>query len=400
MINTTLQPTRLQLGGHEVPVIHHNGFAWLLGLDGSLMKLPATVLDQYSAQVAQELQKQGFFGPLTPPDTFYVTVIPEMSCNLRCGYCIQNESVTAGAVKRVPGLHMNDNTAAATVAFIERQRLAQGKAGVDLLLFGGEPLLWAQGCYNLLKRIAHLRSAGLVTNATRLSPAVAARLVALGVRDIQVTFDGAQAKHDAVRLSVAGRGSYETIVSNLAATEELDFRRKLRINLTQTNVASIEQLFDDLAGRLTPWLYQVDLALVDDNGVGWNQALAPGQSATERQIELYRYAAALGFDTGLPSLGGCTYCDQKFGRGGAVINADGRLYASWDTAGFIGMNVGDVWDGYEAAAPNNEWKWRPCGYKSTNRNPNDDSPQAIADALFVLAVERASRGGSHDAVLN
>jgi uncharacterized protein len=308
--------------------------------------------------------------PETDDPFMGATVIPQMGCNAACGYCIQNLRTTPSEVERVPGYWMNDQMIRDTVAFIERQRQSQKKKGVILSIFGGEPLLNVQRCYRLLEEVEHLASASIITNGVLLTPEVATGLTARGVHSIQITFDGAREQHDAIRVLAAnGGGTYDRIVYNLQQVDALPVlpHRQLRVNVTRSNLARLDELVDDLAEKLNPTNWTLYFALVDDNGIGWNDGLNPDELVGSRLAQLARQAAAHGFIPSLPSSKtvNCSYCSDPFGQGGMVVNADGRLYSCWDTAGFPDMSVGHVRTGY-ASPRDNDHKWVQCGFRSTN----------------------------------
>lgn len=361
---TVLRRSLVRLRGESFPAITANGRTWLfmgaepVPVPSALLRVPRVL----SWLLAEHLQSG-------EESVLSATVIPQMGCNLRCGYCFQNVR-RIPVVQRVEAAWMTDETIAVTAAFIERQRVAQGLDGVSLLVFGGEPLLNPDRPCALLRSIQHLKRAAMVTNGVFLTPEVAVRLAEAGLHHIQITFDGARADHDKVRISASGRGTYDVIVDNLAALDKLSVLpgRSLRVNVTHSNLAGLGSLIRDLADRLEAARWGLNLSLVDDNKIGWDDVLEPGQSVESAFIALLRLAAGLGFRVPTPGKAskGCQFCSEPFGAGGMVVNADGRLYSCWETAGFTHMAVGDVWDGY-LPAQGNEARWVECGANSQNQ---------------------------------
>lgn len=153
--------------------------------------------------------------------------------------------------------------------------------------------------------------------------------------------------------------------------------------MTQSNLAGLRALLTDLASKLTPGNWQPYFALIDDNNIGWSDVLTPGQNIGEALAELARLASKLGFAPALPGVGDCGFCSVPFGGGGIVVNADGKLYSCWDTAGFTQMSVGDVWSGYIPAEPNGH-KWVSCGYRSLNQGDQPSRSGQLQELDWTL----------------
>ncbi len=389
MVSPTLQRSIVALDKTDYAVLTQGRRSWLFAqrlipLPSALLRMPIVL----GWLLRDHLRLQ-------PRTTLAATVIPQMGCNAACHYCIQNVTVSPTSVQRVKASWMNDAVMDATVKFIEQRRVTLGMKGIDLNIFGGEPLLSPERCYRLLERLAHLSSAVIVTNAVLLSVDVARGLTERGVRGIQITFDGARKDHDNIRVLAANDGpTYDTIVTNLAAIDALDVlpNRQLRVNVTATNLAGLSGLLYDLAAKLTPKRWVVYFAVVDDNDVGWQDSVAPDQTLGMALADLARLAARLGFALPYPDgVGECGFCSKSFGEGGMVVNADGKLSSCWDTAGFPGMVVGDVVTGY--AAEGNKNKWVQCGYRSVNQGPlntRGGDLEELAWAIRELTVLRAT----------
>ncbi len=257
------------------------------------------------------------------------------------------------------------------------------------MLFGGEPLLDPARCYKLLDQVKALGGASIVTNGVRLTPDVAQELTARKVRRVQITFDGAQEQHDQVRVRAADGGpTYETILENLVSFDTLPVLpgRSLRVNVTQTNAPGLGLLVKDLAAHLDPARWMLYFALVSDNDIGWDDVLPGGSASVSNMlVDLTCQAAEAGFIVPAPvsEETECGYCSKSFGKGGMVVNADGRLYSCWETAGYPEMAVGDVRGGY-VLLEGNEHKWVQCGYKSQNQATRTGCGDNLAELNWTL----------------
>lgn len=177
-------------------------------------------------------------------DQLLLTLAPTIACNLACSYCFESDHRAEFLTRE------------------EEQRLLRfirgklrGRRRLHVVWFGGEPLLHPESILRLsaeMIRIASFAgaaySAEIVTNGTRLTDELAAKLAARRVSGAQITIDGPAAVHDLLRPTLGGKPSYEaTIAGALAAHRHLSVY--LRMNLDRRNVASIPDLLTDLVER-------------------------------------------------------------------------------------------------------------------------------------------------------
>lgn len=86
----------------------------------------------------------------------------------------------------------------------------------------------------------------MTTNGYLLTPPRFRRLVDLGVRGYQISFDGFEDSHDRTRRRRDGAGTFSTIWSNLLATRDIDerFNVMIRCHITPSTLDETEQLID------------------------------------------------------------------------------------------------------------------------------------------------------------
>lgn len=175
-------------------------------------------------------------------------LMPTEQCNFRCVYCY--EDFQEGQMPRP--------VVEAVKALIAR-RISQ----LDLLSldwFGGEPLLAfpvieeVQGfARELVRNHPEVRLRGsITTNGSLLTRRRFERLLELGVRSFQISFDGTREMHDTTRRRLGGGGSFKAIWRNLLAVRRSmqPFDVKLRLQITRDNLHAIEQLLPLLAREL------------------------------------------------------------------------------------------------------------------------------------------------------
>ena len=330
-----------------------------------------------------------------PVRAYYLTVLTTTTCNLGCAYCFQNTGAAEPDSFKPPRIRartLDGGAARDIAAFTGRQMSAAGVRDLDLLVFGGEPLLVPGTVFTLLESLAPLglQRARMISNGVRMTPQLARRLCDAGLGEVQITFDGEQADHDAVRHDHRGRGTYRTILENLAeAQRTTGLRFSLRINVTAGNTDGIDALIRDLGNHLDAARCALHLALVDGTAAGFAATTDPGLLA-DRFVAWHLAALEQGFQVSPPaSHTRCLYCDKRRGAEGAVVNADGTLYSCWDSAGQDGFDVGTVTEGYYADR-RVEDRWVRCGYQD-GREPRPEAQRAVDRATVAVLEWTRSR---------
>ncbi|GAA4605245.1 hypothetical protein GCM10023195_18150 [Actinoallomurus liliacearum] len=339
---------------------------WFLGPGGVARLRPGHLAPDGTLRPGTErqLDERGLLST-APRKGYSLTVLTSTDCNLGCGYCFQNVGQdTAGGTRppRITHARLTSETITSILEFAGRRMAAAELERLTILLFGGEPLLNARGCLELLARAADygLARAWMISNATLLTPRLARELSGLGLDTIQVTFDGDRADHDRIRVRRSHGGTFDTIVRNIArASEASTIHWLLRVNVSHHNHRGIDALIGRLSAALDPARCSIYFARVGDVGVGYgNDLLHTGELAASF-TRWHRRALELGFTVARPQARRqCNTCGHA-GRYGAVVSADGTLSSCWETAGKPDWKVGTVTEGYLPAAVTGE-RWIAC----------------------------------------
>jgi uncharacterized protein len=171
-------------------------------------------------------------------------ILPTEKCNFRCTYCYEDFLIGK----------MKPDVQAAIERLLDR-RIPE-LAVLSISWFGGEPLV-ARDVVLRLSKYASLKSrehgvsfnGGLTTNAYLLTPALFEELVSYDQTFFQITLDGWEEKHDAVRRQANGKGTFSRIWDHLVAMRQIDadFRIQLRIHVRRDNFESIAYLLKQIA---------------------------------------------------------------------------------------------------------------------------------------------------------
>ncbi len=177
------------------------------------------------------------------PALLHLVVMPTEQCNLRCVYCYEDFAPGRMPPPVVHGLKRFLNSRA--------PELNQ----LWIAWFGGEPLL----AFDIVADIqAHIQalsrrheqlssSASMTTNAFLLNRRRLERLLALGVREYQITLDGPRELHDRKRIRPGGGGTFDRIWGNLLAAREVkgEFAVLIRLHIDRDNHQALDQFIDD-----------------------------------------------------------------------------------------------------------------------------------------------------------
>jgi uncharacterized protein len=177
-------------------------------------------------------------------------ILPTEKCNFRCTYCY--EDFEEGRMKKpiVQGV---------------KALLAGRSPDMDFLSiewFGGEPLL-AKSVVLDISRFAmsmaflhpHLHYHGsMTTNGALLDFSTLTELSNVGVRSFQISLDGPKDVHDQSRLRADGKGTFETIWTNLLSIRDSDLpvNVTLRLHVTAENYSLMDSLLADIKREFLP----------------------------------------------------------------------------------------------------------------------------------------------------
>lgn len=166
-------------------------------------------------------------------------------CNLRCKYCFEKHRQDKIMSKEVIKKGLD---------FLCQNSLAEGSKRFHAMIFGGEPLLCPDELeylleygYSLADKYNARFSAGIVTNATILTPRVQEILrkyIPKGL-GVQLSVDGVKESHDMYRVTRTGKGSFDIIERNIPKWKELFKNHMNQINVHGClNKQTLKYLYD------------------------------------------------------------------------------------------------------------------------------------------------------------
>ncbi|MDA1237211.1 MAG: radical SAM protein [Acidobacteria bacterium] len=148
-------------------------------------------------------------------------------CNLNCSYCYMF-NLADRTYDRVPRCCETETAKTAVELLAEHARRA-GRSAINVVLHGGEPLLWpADRFAALFESIGKIRSSGLAVSVSLQTNGLvvpAALLTLLAEHDVTLGFslDGPEAVNDQARVGDDGKGSYRRVLDSMRQTLDRGF---------------------------------------------------------------------------------------------------------------------------------------------------------------------------------
>jgi uncharacterized protein len=293
------------------------------------------------------------------PDTFYPVIAYTSRCDLACSYCFE-EGINRNT-------QQSEYTIEKTLFWIEKYLKDKGPfKGVNLGLFGGEPLLDIKMGQQFIDGVKEISNSyginfdfGVTTNGTHLKRDLIEKWYKDGLNYVRVTLDGPRNIHDARRFKLSGKGTYDLILNNLVEISDIDgIRIGIEINIDNQNAYCLDGLLDDIEKfglkhrvELTP--EQTLETLTSSCGSGdstkahhCNKHCLEGSKLSKAFVYVVDRIIERGFS--LPEFIGVYYPCVFVQKHHLVIDWSGDMYKCSFTMGNKEMCVGNVSDGLNA----------------------------------------------------
>jgi uncharacterized protein len=184
-------------------------------------------------------------------DILFLLFSPTNTCNMSCPYCYQGDK----SAKNLDSKYLSPENIEAVKEFVHRTITnphATPIKSVNVEWFGGEPLLQKGIIRDLSKYILNLVDehklgffGHIITNGYLLDDKTWELFEECRITDVQVTIDGNEEMHNKMRSLVSGKGSYATILENVARMPKGKFNLTIRINGDREVFDHLPTLFDD-----------------------------------------------------------------------------------------------------------------------------------------------------------
>ena len=264
---------------------------------------------------------------------FSATIELTETCNFRCQYCYQPHEAK----------NLEPDAEQRIIKYLKRR--LRDVPHLHLNWFGGEPLIKidvleriAREMTDEAKKTGHDLSQFITTNGYLLDHAMAHRLATIGIENVQITLDGDQQTHDALRPLSTGKGTYQKVLAACGHVVAAGMELMVRINVTKWNAGRVGTLLDDLAEHgVSPVNTVIHAVRAIDHGncAGpIQQQLFTNADFAKAWIGILGVVKSHGY--GLPSLAprayNCTFDLHKT----VMIGGDGSLRHCSSSSGLLG----------------------------------------------------------------
>lgn len=262
--------------------------------------------------------------------TLFITIIPTLSCNFRCLYCYESNSLKIISESTLENLKLY------ILKNIKRYH------SVMINWFGGEPLLCLDVIISFMEQINKICKkecipviSQMTTNGYYLTQDVFLKLYNQKILYYQVSLDGISPVQNQYRPSKDGTDSYSKVLQNLKDiknTKKKNFQIGIRSNISVHSYRKVRMLIDILAESFREdkrYVYLV-CKICDWGGKrvsSFDDALFTEEDFLSVEDELLQYAAEKGLNIEQAGYkyrgeGICDYLKNS----AFILNADGLLY--------------------------------------------------------------------------
>lgn len=289
------------------------------------------LVDEYEDNRYRDFLKIAYLKNAFGSDCLSLTIVPTVTCNLRCPYCFE-ESKPVGI--------MNDETIEKLIRFIK----INAKTGkISITWFGGEPLLGVNAIEKILRHLSEdkdikLISHSIVTNGTLLNAKARDIFKKYPLDKIQITFDGLPHSHDSKRFFESGQGSFDVIIKNVNdfIKENKDTHISFRVNVDNDNKHEYTQMHRFLHENFKDGNISVYPALLRANKGCESETFMTTEDHLEFCASLWRNK----IEDIYPSKCSKGFCATSISS--HVVGPKGELYVCWEHVGKNNKIVGYV----------------------------------------------------------
>ena len=286
-----------------------------------------------------------------------LTIAPTLSCNMNCIYCYEDNL----------NIKMNNEVINAILIFIDEKIKKDNIEKINILWYGGEPLLQVDTIKFLSEKIIELTnkysidySSSIVTNGVLINENFRDFFRECKIKNIQITLDGLSNIHNKRRPLKNGLDSFEIIIKNIEYISKY-INVIIRVNIDKENYKEISKLLDffinkNLIEKIKFYFYPVVKKNTSACKVSSNNCLSTNEfKKIEKELlyKLYNTNNINSIHNLYPrrSPNFCTaICNNSF-----VIDPEGYLYTCWDYIGIKEKSIGTIFNKLNI---NNEYsKW-------------------------------------------
>ncbi len=305
----------------------------------------------------------------------YITLITTYDCNFKCTYCYYGDHKPIKS-------YIQDNLIKPITRFInDRLKNNENIDRINIEFYGGEPLLNYKYIIKFIdffeKHVSRevSLSYSITTNGSILNNDIINLFSLSNFNEIQITIDGPPSIHDRFRMFRNGRGTFNTIFSNLLLlTDYLENNKVfIRINLSEDNINNISKLLDIFKEHNLERKIGIGFGVIRERRKRFDtncyinypfNMIIYKPNFIEKYIDIVREAIIKGFNF-IPIL----YPRPKFAPCAAItkrsyaIDPYGDIYKCWEALGLKEYSVGNIRYGIDEKKEKIWLDWTPLVFK-------------------------------------
>ena len=268
-------------------------------------------------------------------DSLNLCIIPTMSCNFACPYCFEHV--------KGPKI-MDENIENKIVKFIDSH---SNLKHLHITWYGGEPLLGFDTFLSLSNKVKQLNlssfNQSMITNGYLLDKNKIVDLKKNGLSFMQITIDGLEDKHNAMRPHKTYKDSFQKIINNIKLLDSLfpELLLTIRVNLDKSNINTFREVQNYINNITTNPNFICSPAFIsepDEHSTQFRKCI----SCHEEQADFFlnNYLNNNLIDKLIPELSINECGARKINS--IVIGPEGELYKCWNDVGQEKYVYGDI----------------------------------------------------------
>lgn len=268
------------------------------------------------------------------PEKIYLTIAPTQDCNFDCTYCYESDR---------PSIYMSEDVENGIIDYLN----ASSVKLMNLVWFGGEPLLAVQTIESLYQKIKELNikidESFIITNGFLLELDVFKRLLDCQITDFQITIDGIEEYHNARRPLKGNGDTFSTIVRNVrnaldyCVKSNIKVRFYVRVNIDKTNKMQffeVKKMFSDYSSKLIT----IHPGLTKDHSCMDASCMAT-KEFVDFHLDIFKELGVRLMDFYPNNI--LTECFTRH-LTSYLIGADGKMYKCWHDLGNPSKEIGNI----------------------------------------------------------
>ena len=315
-------------------------------------KIPANILDDLKSSniiVEDDFDEFKYYNEKilkikNNTSTIVVTLVLTRNCNFACVYCYEKEN------KGLP-LYMSSEVIDATYKFFKDFITKNGVKKIDVIFYGGEPLLNFEGMKYAVDKFKKLEGIKnnlkvefeIITNGYLITEKIATFIKNHNFKRVQITLDGPPNIHNKSRPLRGGGKTFERILNNIILLNKLNVEVAIRSNLYTDTVQYYPLLLDILEKNNL----KNDNIILDPEQIQDVKELKKRYEFAIKFIKIINEIRDRGFKLATnPLERRVIYC-SGISKSSYVIDYNGKILTCPGGIGIPDFEIGDVFNGID-----------------------------------------------------